>query len=417
MELFSWKAQQETKNVSLLQEDTQRITYRRQRKDASYILGRSAIVGDFIEPTRNRRTRHRGKRFAVFFQRRRAMTMQTFEQVMEHLDKQKRPRHLLVGNGFSMAYDPSIFSYNALSRFIEDSKNDLLMKLFAAINSRNFEQIMKQLAISKDVILAFGGQKTIIEKIDHATATLKESLISAVKALHPEHVFTIPEDKSATCAKFLTAFLDKNGKIFSTNYDVLLYWVLMRNELPNAIDGFGKDAIDQGEWVSPEDVQWSELHWGNHRETQNVFYLHGALPLFDDGIEIIKEKYDGNYILENIKTRMEKGQYPVFVTAGTGDEKLNHILHNHYLSYCYDVLSTINGSLITFGFNFGESDDHIIRAINHAAKQAVKEKLWSVYIGVFSDEDAKHIESIQHKFKCKVNLYDSKTANIWGKPV
>ena len=339
--------------------------------------------------------------------------IQTFEHVIEHLNKQKRPRLLLIGNGFSMAYDPSIFSYNALSRFIEESKNDLLIKLFAVINSRNFEQIMKQLAISKEVIIAFGGQKELIEKIGHATATLKESLINAVKELHPEHVFKIREDKSAKCAEFLTAFLDQEGQIFSTNYDVLLYWVLMRNELPNAIDGFGRDAIDQGEWVPEEDVQLSELHWGNHRDTQNIFYLHGALPLFDDGIEIIKEAYDGNYILENIKTRMEKEQYPVFVTAGTGDEKLNHILHNHYLSYCYDSLSTISGSLITFGFNFGDSDDHIIRAINDAAKQDLKEKLWSVYIGVFSEEDAKHIESIKNKFRCKVNLYDSKTAKIW----
>lgn len=338
----------------------------------------------------------------------------TFKEVIEHLNKDKRDRHLLIGNGFSIAYNPKIFSYNALSKFIEDSHNDLLSKLFKAVNTRDFEQVMKQLALCKDLLLAFNGDKEIIDKIDQAAVTLKESLINAIKTLHPEHVFTIPEDKSIACANFLKGFLDKNGKIFSTNYDVLLYWILMRNHLPNAIDGFGRDAIDTGEFVPEDEVQLSELRWGNHKEHQNVFYLHGALPLFDDGIEIIKEEYDGKYILENIRRRMDKGQYPIFVTAGDGNEKLNHILHNHYLSYCYDTLCSISGSLITFGFNFGEADDHIIRAINEAASQDIGKKLWSIYIGVYSENDLAHIESIKSKFKCKVNVFDSKTAEIWG---
>ena len=158
----------------------------------------------------------------------------------------------------------------------------------------------------------------------------------------------------------------------------------------------------------------SELRWGNNKETQNVFYLHGALPIFDDGIEIVKEEYDGNLILENIKKRMDNGSYPVFVTAGNGEEKLSHILHNHYLAFCYDKLCSIDGSLITFGFNFGQYDDHIIRAVNEAASQDYEEKLWSIYIGVYSEDDIKHIESIKKQFKCKVNIFDTKTARLWG---
>jgi len=103
------------------------------------------------------------------------------------------------------------------------------------------------------------------------------------------------------------------------------------------------------------------------------------------------------------------------VTAGDGKQKLEHILHNQYLNYCYKKLSSISGSLITFGFNFGKYDYHIIDAINKANRQGMKEKLWSVYIGVYSEENKKHIESIIPMFKCKVNLFDSKTVNVWGK--
>jgi hypothetical protein len=320
---------------------------------------------------------------------------------------------LLIGNGFSMSYDPKIFSYNALSRFVEDSDHKLLRKLFEVIKTRNFEQIMQQLNISKDIILAFGGDKDTVKKIDETTTALKAALIDAVKKLHPEHVFKIPDEESKLCAAFIKDYLDDGGKIFSTNYDILLYWVLMRNRLPNAIDGFGRDVEDQGDYVPPEEVVLSELRWGNHRDRQNIYYLHGALPLFDDGIEIIKEEYDGNYILENINKRMDKGHYPIFVTAGNGDDKLNHILHNHYLAFCYDQLKKISGSLLTFGFNFGESDDHIIDAINEAASQDAGTRLWSIYIGVYSEENVEHIESIQKKFKCKVNMFDTKTVKLW----
>ncbi|OSS41919.1 hypothetical protein DESAMIL20_1472 [Desulfurella amilsii] len=342
--------------------------------------------------------------------------MKTYQEIIDYLNSKKRQKHLLIGNGFSMAYNPSIFSYNALSRFVEKSKNDLLNELFTVIKNKNFELLMQQLNISKSIISALGGDKNLIDKIDEASLVLKESLIEAVKELHPEHVLKIPEEDSKKCAIFLKEYIEKEGKIFSTNYDLLLYWVLMRNKIPNAIDGFGRDVIDQGHPVPEDQIVSSGLQWGNNRINQNIFYLHGALLLFDTGIEIIKEKYDGvNYLLENIKHRIANKEYPIFVTAGSGKDKLNHIMHNKYLSFCYEALTKIEGSLITFGFNFGEYDEHIIEAINKAAKNGSQtgNKLLSTYIGVYSEKDKKHIESIETKFKCEVHIFDAKTVNIW----
>ena len=165
-------------------------------------------------------------------------------------------------------------------------------------------------------------------------------------------------------------------------------------------------------------MELSDLEWGKYKDDQNIHYLHGALPLFDAGISVTKEEYDTHdLLLDKIKKRIANKEYPIFVTAGTGKEKLTHIMHNQYLSYCYERLSSLEGSLVTFGFNFGEYDEHIINAINIAAKHGKKAppKLWSIYIGVYSEDDKKHIESIKKsgKFKCKVNLYDAKTANVW----
>lgn len=84
----------------------------------------------------------------------------------------------------------------------------------------------------------------MVKKIKKAGDKLKTNLIDAVKELHPDHVFTIPEDKCKRCFTYLDRYLSQDGFVFSTNYDLLLYWVLMRSNSRNAIDGFGRDRED-----------------------------------------------------------------------------------------------------------------------------------------------------------------------------
>lgn len=347
------------------------------------------------------------------------MKLESFDDVLGSIKiNTGREFHLLLGNGFSMAYDPEIFSYNALHDFIENLEDDELSKILAVIETKNFELIMQYLDNLSALIDAFDGGEILKQKIDSASEKLKHSLLEAVQALHPEHVFKVPEEESAACSKFLNIFLGRGGKVFSTNYDLLLYWILMRNGVVEHTDGFGRDAENYEPGIAPDDIEWSELFWGRNKEKQNVFYVHGALPFFDAGAEIVKEEYDHNsYLLEKISGRMEHGEYPIFVTAGNGEEKLAHIMHNHYLSYCYDNLSEITGSLVTFGFNFGPYDEHIIEAINRAAKNGKKEfpKLLSVYIGVYSDQNRQHIEQIESKFKVKVRIFDARTVDVWGR--
>lgn len=344
------------------------------------------------------------------------MTLQSYDEIISYLKKQKRRPNLLLGNGFSMAYNPNIFSYNALHQFIENIEDELLSKLFGIVKTKNFELVMQQLDNFCELIQAFGTDKELLERVQAANAHLKTSLIDAIKVLHPEHVFKISDEESQQCARFLNPYIT-HGHIFTANYDILLYWVLMRNNMENC-DGFGRDREDDPE-DHDTDPQYSELRWGKYKEIQNVHYLHGALPLFDTGINIVKEEYDGSYLLENITKRLNVGQYPVFVAAGNGDEKLNHIVHNQYLSFCYDALTKLDGSLVTFGFNFGLYDQHIIQAINQATKlrkiDGKTYKLYSVYIGVYSEADEKHIKSLvdSKKFKCKVNLFDAKSAKVW----
>jgi len=128
------------------------------------------------------------------------------------------------------------FSYNALSKFVQESKNDLLVTLFKTINTSNFEQTMKYLALSKDIVEAFGGDPKIIDKIDKAIYALKQSLIDAVKTLHPEHVFTIPEDESISCANFLKGFWTYPDSVDTRlrQIEIVLTLELFRGSIPES---------------------------------------------------------------------------------------------------------------------------------------------------------------------------------------
>lgn len=345
--------------------------------------------------------------------------IKTYSEVEKHL--KSRQKHLLLGNGFSRSYDDGIFSYNALSEFILKLPDSDLHTLFKIVNTNNFEVLMKQLDDAAKIAELFGAGKKVVDKIKQASETLKTSLIDAIKELHPEHVFKISDEKRKACGNFLSTFLNQDGLIFTTNYDLLLYWVLESNQIKNRGDGFGRDLEDPDEWKPEDERVYSELRWGKYKDEQSIYYLHGALQIFDTGVEIEKEEYTSeHYLLENIKARMEKKEYPIFVTAGSGIDKLTHIVHNKYLAYCYEQLSNISGTLIVYGFGFGQYDDHIIKAINKAGKKRKDENgnwkpfLNSVYIGVYSDSDIQHMKEIEKQFKVHVRLFDAKTVNIWG---
>ena len=345
--------------------------------------------------------------------------LQSYSDVLKHLHEENRNHHLLLGNGFSVAYDNTIFSYNALNNLISQSDVKELISIFDILKTQNFEIVMKQLDNYAEISNVLGADQQLIDKVKKISLDLKTKLLDAITSLHPEQVFNIPEDQSKSCAEFLNEYLKSNGNVFSTNYDLLLYWILVRNKLESC-DGFGRypENTDDGEFVHEDDIEWSDLTWGKYKAKQKIHYMHGALPLFDTGSDIIKVEYNGReYLLDLIKSKINNGEYPIFVTAGDGDQKLYHIRHNQYLNYCYDTLCQIEGSLVVFGFSFGEFEKHIIKAINIAAHWGKKSrnKLRSIYIGIFSEEDYKHIQSIKSEFKCRVNLYDAKTANIWAK--
>ena len=109
-----------------------------------------------------------------------------FEAALEATAKAKQ-RHLLLGNGFSMAWKSDEFAYGALfdqADFWKLSKP--VRKMFKALGTKNFELVMKALRDAAKVIEVYAkdGAESSKRFTEDADA-LREVLAQAIAASHP----------------------------------------------------------------------------------------------------------------------------------------------------------------------------------------------------------------------------------------
>lgn len=292
--------------------------------------------------------------------------------------------HLLLGNGFSIACDP-IFSYPSLYAIAKKKGlNKRIEKIFEKLGTNNFEGVMRligNLGWLADVYKL--RSKAVHKEIKDDLEIVKKSLIEALAETHPTHTGQLSDEKKEACAKFLMPY----HNIFTTNYDLLLYWVeLYALDRLQGRDGFADD-LDESD--APYCV-FSE-HVGDNR---GVFFIHGALHLFSVEGEVRKHTWSKTSIplISNIKASLNAGQYPLFVAEGSSKQKLEQILNNGYLSYCLGKLERIANGLVAFGVSFGESDDHIAEAIACG-------KVEILYVGLHGDPKSSNNRAIKRRLK------------------
>jgi hypothetical protein len=225
-------------------------------------------------------------------------------------------------------------------------EKDPLRTLFAKLDTPNFEAGMKALEDAALVESAYGNEKHAAElKAD--SSKLGKALVDAIRATHPEFQKDLAPVIPA-CIDFLSNFT----KVFTLNYDLLLYWVIAGSK--NFGDGFGLAKRESG-FMRP---------FTKDRRC-NVFNLHGALHLFRTAEnEAEKRVEEGGGILDAIdKTIIETGRFPLYVAEGTSAAKVVQIRGNAYLRTCYAELAALGDVLFVYGNSASEQDDHIYDAI------------------------------------------------------
>lgn len=268
----------------------------------------------------------------------------SYEQVSANLG---RTAHLLLGNGFSVACDP-IFRYTSLyESALAAGLSTRAQQVFQRLGTNNFEGVMRLLEDTDWVATTYGLLKAgLSSEMLADVEVVKRTLIEAVASSHLSNTSSVSDEKKARAREFFSPF----QTIFTTNYDLLAYWVCMSARKVAFQDGFREDeeAPDAPYVVFAERL-------GRNR---GLLYLHGALHLHLAAGELRKHCWSRTLkpLTQLIKAGLDAGHYPLFVAEGSAAQKLEQIQRVGYLWYCLDKLARIESPLVVFGHALGPSD-------------------------------------------------------------
>ncbi|HAU1719438.1 TPA: DUF4917 family protein [Legionella pneumophila] len=273
-----------------------------------------------------------------------------------------------------------------------------------------------------------GVDSGLLNNIQADIAQLKNILVETISKNHPDNPTAISDTQYQSCQIFLSEF----QTIYTLNYDLLLYWTVMHNQ-NEFNDGF-EDPHSELALLGQEYYEEKYVKWSMGNETSaNILFIHGALHLYDAGIETRKYcwKRTGVSLKEQILMGMDDEMYPLFVAEGSQEEKFTKINHNSYLSRCYRSFQSKSGALFIFGLALKENDSHICEAITDGAFSAlfvslygdinssenieIKEKIQSLVYLREQREKKKEKNSKRYKAKnLSIYTFHADTAKVWG---
>lgn len=338
----------------------------------------------------------------------------------EAIDQASEEPHVLLGNGFSIAWDYHAFSYESLMTKANFGEMHCeALSLFGRLETTDFEVAIERLRATDLIVRLYDPKSEIAQKAAADAEVLRDALAAALALNHPENVGSVSEEQYDSVRTFLSHF----KCAFSLNYDLLLYWATMQEDdrdVPRG-DGFASDPDDpDAPWVV-----WDMAHsW-----SQKVHYLHGALHLFDAGDRLRKITWKRTSVplVDQIRSQLAERSYPHVVTEGRSKDKLDKIMHSAYLSKAFRSFAAIGGKkndLFIYGHSLAENDEHILDAIERG-------KVQRLFVSVYgdparpanqamiaralamSDRRGHHTDHRAAK-ALTVQFYDAESASVWG---
>ena len=257
---------------------------------------------------------------------------------------------LLIGNGASCTvWDrfkyPSLYE-KAQSNNIEHQLSSEDITIFEAMDTIDFERVLAALWTTETVCKALQQDFQLVRE---RYGSIQRALIEAIHDVH----IPWPSVSEEVLTKIHTALLPYQS-IYSTNYDLLIYWSIMSENTPRFKDYF---------WSNPGyfDIKDTKIFG----EGKRILYLHGALHLvtLPFGIGTRKLTADRRSLLDQFGQSLNFGATPLIVTEGKANDKLASIRNSDYLSFAYEQFANHESDLVIFGHSLGVSDYHLIQAI------------------------------------------------------
>jgi hypothetical protein len=345
----------------------------------------------------------------------------SFDDAMALAKQAGGPVRVLLGNGFSIGAHQQ-FQYGTLyERAKQAGLPEHVVELFERYGTTNFEQVLRQLDEGQWLAGHYQLEPTNPDRDMTADyEQLKQALVEAISASHPAVPDAVGRERLMACYRFLEAF----SEVYTSNYDLLLYWTSLVQEPFRFEDGFGRE-------VDTDEAYCVFLPTGSRQP--HIYFVHGALHLTTVEGEVRKLVWNttGIPIMEQVRTDLQAKHYPLVVSEGSPLDKVQRIESSSYLSWASRKFENIGGSLFTYGWALSEQDDHLLDAI---AKNTSLER---AFVGVYGDPDSEQNQALIHdaqklverrseilasgrtgrrakKGQLEVHFYDTGSANVWG---
>jgi hypothetical protein len=311
---------------------------------------------------------------------------------------------LLIGNGSSIAVS-SNFSYSSL---FEVAKNkgyltEPVQEVFNKFGVDDFELVLRRLWQAKLVNEALGIDKGQVEV---AYENVRTALINTVREIHVTYEDAQPH------LQHIAVFTKQFETVLSLNYDLILYWAMMYENSSLGGNWF-KDCFFNNEFQ----IDWGWMNKPFHGVvgTTLVFYPHGNLILYRKKFSSERKLLAGIHdLLMSIFNEWErKDLAPLFVCEGLEENKRESIGSSDYLERVfYEVIPSLKGNLVIYGWGFGDQDEHILEQVKKAGVTKVAVSIRNeneVAIG----NAATKLNSIGIE---DISFFDSASKGCWNNP-
>lgn len=331
--------------------------------------------------------------------------MKSFEDAYESAQEGSGPVSLLLGNGFSIAADRS-FDYRRLldrATFGGPTRAERVLEIFDTLDTADFEMVIRRLESAAEILDSYSAGTGTAGVIRRDARVVRQALTETLASIHPDRIGDIGDDRLDECHDFIAAF----DSVFTTNYDLLLYWAVNRKDRAHFKDGFGR-------------IDGRLLHV--EPGAQNVSWLHGAVHLHeelvagDSPITVKREWALGSSpLVDRLREDLEEGDLPLMVMEGTWQQKQRKINSSPYLTNSLQLLRGLSGSLFTYGSSLGENDFHILRAVENS-------QITHLYLGLYgSSHSGSNPDTVgqAHALRAatgdriRVRLWNTETAPVW----
>ncbi len=260
---------------------------------------------------------------------------------------------LLVGNGLSINVSER-FAYDSLYEEAEKGSargglDELDLAMFERFETTNFEVVLGKLS---DAI-------SIAGILDERALAHRQRFRSVQTALG-EAVRSVHLSRSEVPGVSLEAIKEELGcykAIFSTCYDLIVYWAI----------GYEERYGDFRDCFWGAQGSFDPDNCGIRPGNKPIYYMHGALHLIVDGSGTTRKLVaDDRTLLDQFGEPVpgDPEARPLLISEGDARDKLRAIEANDYLLHVYEDFESRSGPLLVFGHALGKQDRHLIEAIN-----------------------------------------------------